>query len=310
MADPAQHLAANLRVTLIGVTVNIFLAAGKLIAGVVGHSQALVADAVESFADILGSLVIWQGLRVAARPPDEDHPYGHGKAEAVAALAVGLMLVFAGVGIVVQAARHIAEPDRLPEPFTLWVLVGVIIIKELLFQLARARAKASGSSALLADAWHHRSDAVTSIAALIGIALSLYAGPAFRHADPIAAIVAAGVIVFNALRIMRPPLSELLDAHQPELQAQVREIARSVPGVVDVEKVLARKSGGMFHVDMHLHVAPDMPVRDAHALGGKVKAIIREKVPSVRNVLMHVEPSGEQATREVGGQATNGKDVK
>lgn len=276
-----------------GLAVNVFLAMAKLLAGVVGHSYALIADAVESLTDILGSLIVVGGLRYAVRPADHNHPYGHGKAEALAALAVAAILFVAGIGIGVQAVREAMVAHPAPAAFTLWVLLGVIVIKETIFQVARAQAQKSGSSAVLADAWHHRSDAITSLAALIGIALALWGGPRWIVADEVAAVVAAVVILVNAVLIAQGPLHELLDAAPDQLIAKVRAVAEGVEGVEGVEKVLARKSGPWYLVDMHLHVDAEMPVRAAHALGGLVKARIREKVPSVRDVLMHIEPARE-----------------
>jgi cation diffusion facilitator family transporter len=285
----AQHQSANIRTTLAGVAVNVSLAIIKLAAGFLGHSYALIADAIESLTDIAGSLVIWHGLRVSAKPPDEDHPYGHGKAEALSALIVVALLLGAAVFIGIQAVRHIITPDETPRVWTLWVLLFVLATKETIFRIAARQARKSESSAMLAEAWHHRADAITSLFALIGISVTLFTG--YRQADAIAALLAALLIVFNAIKIARDPLGELLDAHPGELVSRVRQTAESVPGVVHVEKVFARKSGGTYHVDMHLHVDPNLTVRDAHALGGKVKATIREKNPAVRDVLMHIEPA-------------------
>ncbi len=304
VTSPAPHLAAlpsakpfdrasghGQRVALLGLSINLLLALAKLLAGVIGHSYALIADAVESLTDILGSLIVVGGLRYAERPADDDHPYGHGKAEALSALAVGGILLIAGLGIGVQAIREAMVTHPPPAAFTLWVLLGVIAIKETLFRIARASARKSGSSAVLADAWHHRSDAITSLAALTGIILALWGGPAWAVADKIAAAVAALIIVVNAVLIARGPLGELLDTAPSSLIEEVRRVAQGVPGVRAVEKVLARKSGPWHLVDMHLHVDPEMPVRDAHALGGRVKATIRAHAPTVRDVLIHVEPA-------------------
>lgn len=283
------------RNTLIGLVVSLLLAVGKMIAGLAGRSSALVADAVESIADSFGSLVVWWGLRVGSRAPDEAHPYGYGRAETLAALAVGLMLVGAAVLIVVQAVREIVTPHGAPAPWTLAVLGAVVVVKEVLFRFVLRGAEAHGSDAARADAWHHRSDAITSAAAFIGIAVAVWGpglldAPALVLADEVAAIVASGVILVTAVRFIRPALRELLDAHAPQLAEQIRDTASGVEGVRLVEKVHARKSGRGYLVDMHLHVDPEASVREGHALAGRVKSAIRGRFSRVWHVLIHVEP--------------------
>lgn len=285
------------RVAAAGLAVNITLALIKLVGGVVGNSYALIADAAESLTDILGSLIVVGGLRIAAIPPDENHPYGHGKAEALAAVAVSALLLAAAVGIAIAAVRELLTPHAPPAAWTLLVLLGVVATKETLFQIARASAKRSGSSAVLADAWHHRSDAITSVAAGLGIAAAYFGGPAWVWADEAAAILAAGLIMWNACMMMRGPLQELLDAAPTGMVDEVRRVAEGVEGVIAVEKVMARKSGQMYHVDMHLHVSGDLSLHAAHAAGGRVKAAIKAAMPSVRDVMMHVEPAQPAESR-------------
>jgi cation diffusion facilitator family transporter len=229
-------------------------------------------------------------LRVAAQPADQDHPYGHGRAEAVAALIVALMLCGAGIGIGVEAVKDMIGAAHRPAPFTLGVLLLVIAVKEVMYQLARKAARQSGSTAMLADAWHHRSDAITSFAAAIGIAVAVFGGQRYAMADDWAALVAAAVILCNAYRIVQSPVQELMDKEPPDIVAQVRAIARRVPDVADVEKVFARKSGIGYWVDMHLEVAPEMSVRKAHELAHGVKDAIRLAMPQVEDVLIHIEP--------------------
>lgn len=288
----ASRLVRN---TIVGLVASVALAVGKLLAGVVGHSSALIADAVESLADTIGSLVVWRGLRVADRPADPDHPYGYGRAEALAAMAVGVLLLGAAGLIAVRSAQAMLTPHEAPASWTLLVLVGVIGIKEFLFRVVIRGAEEVGSDAARADAWHHRSDAITSLAAFVGIAVAVW-GPRLGGsarlvlADEAAAMVASGVIAITAWRLIRPALDELLDAVSHDLARDVAATAGAVEGVRLVEKVHARKSGQGYLVDLHLHVDPRLPIRDAHALGGKVKAAIREKHPRVRHVLTHVEP--------------------
>lgn len=282
-----------MRISLVGLLINAGLALIKLVAGVLGHCYALVADAVESMADIFGSLIVWSGLRIASQPPDVEHPYGHGKAEALAALIVGLMLVGAGIGIGIQAVQEIMTPHYAPAGFTLWVLLGVIAVKETMYRVTRRTADAINSSAVLADAWHHRSDAITSAAAAVGISVALIGGESYKSADDYAALLASGVILFNAFRLIIPTLNELMDAEPTDLILQVRAVAEQVDGVDNVEKIFARKSGMHYWVDMHIHVNPQMPVIEAHGVAHRVQDAIRRQMPNVQSVLTHVEPSGD-----------------
>ncbi len=285
--------------TIVGFVASILLAAIKLSAGIFGQSSALVADAVESLADTLGSVLVWQALRVAAKPPDESHPYGYGKAEAVAALAVGGLLVIAALFIVVKAFREIVVPHEAPAAWTLAVLVIVVVVKEFLFRFVMQGADEFDSDAARADAWHHRSDAITSAAAFIGVSIAVW-GPrwigvqALVLADEAAAILASGIILITASRLIRPALFELLDAAAHDMVPKVAVIARRVEGVREVEKVFVRKSGSGYHVDMHLHVDPELTIRVAHALAGKVKATLMQELPNLVGVLIHIEP-GETA---------------
>ena len=281
---------ATIRVTLLGMLMNAILAVVKLLSGLFGHSYALVADAIESMTDILSSLILWGGLYVAQQPPDENHPYGHGKAEALTALIISLMLIGAAIGILGAAVREIVAPKHSPAPFTLLVLVMVIVVKETMYHVARRTALRTGSSAGAADAWHHRSDAITSLAAAVGITIALLGGPGYERADAIAAILAAVVIGFNAVRIMRPPLFELMDADCREVSIHAEKIARQVQGVLGVETVISRKIGNRYLVDMHVEVDPTISVHHGHEIAHLVKDEILNKEPVIRDVLIHIEP--------------------
>jgi cation diffusion facilitator family transporter len=275
----------------IGLLVNAALAFIKGIAGILGHSYALVADAAESVADIGGSVVVWSGLRVASQSPDYDHPYGHGKAEPLATAAVGLILCVAALGILVEAIRGMVFPHGAPAPFTLAVLVLVIVIKATLFRTVLRVADDVGSRALAADAWHHRADLVTSAAAFIGISVSLIGGPGWEWCDGAAGSVASIIVFLNGLHIMRPALHELMDgAPDVELLDRVAEAARSVAGVCLIEQLKARKLGNHYLVDLHAQADAKMSLDEAHVLSGCIKSAIREAVPSVQNVLVHMEP--------------------
>lgn len=275
----------------LGLLVNAALAVVKLIAGVVGNAYALVADAVESSADIFSSMVVWRGLRIASREADEDYPFGYGKAEAIATAVVALMLLGAAVGIAIEAGREIFTPHHTPAPFTLAVLVGVVIVKEALFRRVVAVGDEVRSTAVKADAWHHRSDALTSIAAFVGISIALVGGPGWESADDWAALFAAGIIVFNALRLLRPAIDDIMDRSPgSELEARISAAAQGTSDVRAIEKVRIRKVGLTYQVDLHVQADPGMSLHDAHLLSGRVKGAIRTAVPEVEGVLIHMEP--------------------
>jgi len=264
----------------------------KLLAGIFGHSHALVADAVESLSDIFSSLIVWRALVVAEAPADEDHPYGHGKAEPLAAAVVSTLLMIAAGWIVITAVREVAHPHSAPAPFTLLVLLVAVVVKEFLFRFVLREAISVESSAVQTDAWHHRSDAITSLAAAVGITVALIGGKGYEAADDVAAIVAAAIIAWNGWSLLRPALNELMDsAPAPEVVEGIRRIAETIPGVDRVEKCMVRKMGYYFYVDMHVEVDPGMTVQSAHLISHEVKDKIREKFSRVRDVLVHIEPS-------------------
>src|ERR1700690_1961652 len=298
-AVPLNRLQRGLRATFAGMAVNVVFSGTKLAAGILGHSHALVADAVESFADIFSSLIVWRGLIVAAAPPDEDHPYGHGKAEPIASAIVAAMLLGAALWIVLTAFGEIMQPHLSPRPFTLIVLVVVVVVKEILFRFVSREGKAVDSSAVKTDAWRHRSDAITSVAAGIGISVSLIGGKGFEAADDVAAIAAAWVIAWNGGHLLRPALNELMDtAPGHEVIDQIRQIAATTPGVGRVEKCFVRKVGYQYFVDMHVEVDPQMTVLRSHEIAHHVKDKIRDVIPAVTDVLVHIEPVGIAARRK------------
>jgi cation diffusion facilitator family transporter len=294
VSDASIGRTAGVRAARTGLLVNAGLAVGKGVAGVVGHSFALVADAVESLADILGSLVVWGGLRLSLQAADDEHPWGHGKAEPIAAAIVGAMLLLAGGGIVVQAVRWGLIPHAVPEAWTLGVIGIVVVLKETLFRRVREVADALGSSAVAADAWHHRADAISSVAAFIGIGIAVLGGAAWYWADEAAAVVAGAMIGMNGWRIVQPALHELMDG-SPDgaLLEAVGAAATRVPGVCCLEKMMARKVGTRYFIDLHVQADPAMSLHDAHVLSGMVKSAIRRAVPQVENVLIHMEPFEE-----------------
>ena len=288
-----------MRATFIGLAVNVLLSAVKLIAGIVGHSHALVADACESLTDIFSSIIVWRGVVVAAAPADEDHPYGHGKAEPLAAAMVSAILLVVASWIAIEALHNIGQPRTTPAVFTLFVLLGVIVIKEGLFRFISREANSVESAAVRADAWHHRSDAITSVAAAIGIGTALVGGEKFAWADDAAALTAAGVIAWNGWRLLRSTLGDLMDtAPDREIKNEIRRLAETVPGVAGVEKCFVRKMGYQLYVDMHVEVDPQMTVLRSHEIAHEVKDKIRDAMPAVNDVLVHIEPLNIPARRK------------
>jgi cation diffusion facilitator family transporter len=274
------------------------LTAAKFLAGILGCSQALIADAVESQADILSSIVVWRALVVAEAPPDEDHPYGHGKAEPLAAATVAVMLLIAAGLIAYHSFRGIIEPRLAPSAWTLLVLIGVMGVKELLFRFVLREAERSRSSAMKADAWHQRSDAITSAAAFIGISIAVVGGKGYENADNWAALVAAVSIAFNGLRQLRPAFNELMDRSPDRaIIEQIKRVGATIPGVGRVEKCMVRKMGYQFFADMHVEVDPQMTVVRSHEIAHQVKDKVRAEIPDVLDVLVHIEPMGKAARR-------------
>ncbi len=274
-----------------GLSVNVALAIVKLLTGIFGRSYALIADAIESMADAVSSIIVWRAMVIAEKPADKDHPYGHGKAEAIATAAIAVMLLGAALFICSRSANEIRIPHRAPKPYTLFVLLGVVLIKEGLFRFVGRVGEEVQSGAVKADAWHHRSDAITSAAAALGISISLVGGEAYRAADDWAAIFAAVIIAFNGYRLLRPALDELMDAAPKEdIAGRARAIALRVKGVRGVEKCFARKMGYSYWLDMHMEVDGGLSVAVAHELSHTVKDAVRAELPRVLDVTIHIEP--------------------
>lgn len=295
-SDLQSRAAAGRSVVLAGVLLNILLSSGKIGGGILGRSNALIADGVESLLDLISSLLIWVALKYAAKPPDEDHPYGHGKAESLASLLGALVLASAGAMIahnsIIQliAVSHGHTPHR-PSPFTLLILIGVILLKESLYQVMVRRARRIGSNALLADAWHHRSDAVTSIAAFIGISISLLGGHGYEGADDWAALFACIVIFYSAYNTLKLSLGEMMDARvSGDAESMILAEACSVPGVLSAEKCRVRKSGLAYLADIHIRVNPEISVREGHAISHEVKDRLMTNTLPLEDVTVHIEP--------------------
>jgi cation diffusion facilitator family transporter len=288
----------GVRSTLVGMAINAALAVIKGVAGVLGHSYALIADAIESAADVITSFVVLLGVRMAGKPADANHPYGHGKFEPLAAAVVSLTLLGAAVLITVESVREIMTPHHAPAPFTLGVLLAVVIIKELLARYVGGAADSIGSVAVKTDAFHHRADAITSGAAFIGISIAVFGGAGYEMADDVAAVVAAVVIAINALILLRPALSELIDtAPAPEIAQTIRDIALKVPGVLGTHKCRVRKVGFVYFVDLDVLCDPDGSIRHGHEVAHNVGEAIHSALPAVAKVLVHVEPADDFGRR-------------
>jgi cation diffusion facilitator family transporter len=280
-----------MKVSLLSVCINLLLAAVKIITGFFGRSHALIADGIESLTDVVSSLIVWKALKVSSQPADEKHPYGHGKAESIAGAVVAVALLAAAVLIIVQSIREILTPQSTPEPFTLFVLVGVILVKEVMYRFTQKEGRRIGSRAMLSDAWHHRSDAITSGAAFIGISIAVIGGEGYESMDDWAALVACAVILFNGIRLLRPALDEIMDASVPkELEAEVRKIAANVKGVRMIEKCRIRKSGLGLLMDIHVVVPGDLSVREGHAIAHLVDSHLKMSELPVHDVVIHIEP--------------------
>jgi cation diffusion facilitator family transporter len=286
-----SNLQTGARIAMFGLAINVLLAAAKLLAGLLGHAYVLIADGIESALDVGGSIVIWGGLTVAARPPDATHPYGHGKAEPTAAVVVAVGVLAAALGLAIQSVREIFLPHHAPAPYTLVVLIVAVIVKEILYRYVIRFGREMQSTAVKTDAWHHRIDAMTSIAAFIGISVALIGGKPWQSADDWAALFACALIGANGYRLLRPALFEIMDtAPRGRIVRSIRRAARSVPGVIEVEKCRARKMGLDFYVDLHVGVDGSISVHEGHEIAHQVKRAIQQSDSRIADVLVHIEP--------------------
>lgn len=279
------------RTTYFSIAGNITLALVKGAAGFFGNSYALIADAIESTTDIFSSALVLLGFKYAEKPPDENHPYGHGKIEPLITFIVVAFLVTSATIIAYESIQHIQTPHKVPEPWTLFVLTGIIIWKEISFQIVIRKSKQTQSSSLRADAWHHRSDAITSVMAFLGISIALIFGEGYETADDWAALLASAFILYNSYLIFRPALGEIMDEHQyDDLIGEIRQRAMEVEGILGTEKCFIRKSGMKYHVDLHAIVSGDISVEKGHWIAHALKDHLRKVIPNLGHVLIHIEP--------------------
>lgn len=280
-----------IRTAILSAFVNAILAIVKGLAGIFGNSYALIADAIESTTDVFSSLLVLFGLKYSTRPADDNHPYGHGKAEPLITFIVVGLLVTSATIIAYESIQNIQTPHKIPKPYTLAVLASIVVIKEIFYRFVARKSDETKSSSLKADAWHHRSDAITSLLAFIGISIAVFMGKGYETADDWAALLASGFIIYNAFLIFRPALGEIMDEHlYDDVIEDIRKIAEEVNGVKGTEKCFVRKTGMSFHVDLHIWVDGTISVTDGHDIAHLVKEAIQNQLPEVANVLIHVEP--------------------
>jgi cation diffusion facilitator family transporter len=281
-----------IKATYFSIISNLILALAKGCAGFFGNSYALIADAIESTTDVFSSLLVLFGIKYSNRPADKNHPYGHGRAEPLITFLVVGFLITSATLIAYESIANIATPHALPKPWTLFVLGIIILWKEFSYRLVLQRSKQINSSSLKADAWHHRSDAITSVAAFIGISIALFFGKGYESADDWAALFASGFILYNSYLIFRPALGEIMDEHlNDDLIIDIRKISITVEGIIATEKCFIRKSGMKYHVDLHAVVDAKISVKEGHELAHKLKNQLRLMLSELGHVLIHIEPN-------------------
>ncbi|MFV5695077.1 cation diffusion facilitator family transporter [Flavobacterium sp. LB3P122] len=283
-----------IKATYFSIVGNICLAIIKGLAGFFGNSYALLADAIESTTDIFSSFLVLFGIKYSNKPADDNHPYGHGRAEPLITFMVVGFLITSATIIAYESINNINTPHELPKSWTLFILGAIIIWKEYSFRLVMRRSKETNSSSLRADAWHHRSDAITSVAAFLGISIALILGKGYESADDWAALFASGFILYNSYLIFRPALGEIMDENlNDDLIDEIRKVSFQVEGIIDTEKCFIRKAGMQYHVDLHAIVDANISVKEGHDLAHKLKDTLRQEIPELGHVLIHVEPNNE-----------------
>jgi cation diffusion facilitator family transporter len=294
-AQAGRQAMRGARAAVMAMIVSAVLGAIKVIAGVVGHSYALVADGVESLLDIVSSLAVWGSLKISMTDPNKRFPYGYGKVEPLAGLAIAAGLIIVAGILAVESVHEIASPHQTPAAYTLVVLVVVVAVKELLFRWLVRTGREIESRAIQNDAWHHRSDAITSIAAFVGISIALWGGPGYEQSDDWAALAACFIIAFNGVILLRSALRDVMDAAPTgETLQKIRDIAADVPGVAAIDDCRARKSGLGWLVDIHVEVNGDLPVREGHRIAHEVKDALLGANLGVLDALVHIEPEGQK----------------
>ncbi|MGE5487165.1 MAG: cation diffusion facilitator family transporter [bacterium] len=287
-----RRWGAGNRVALLSVAVSLTLAFTKILIGWIGGSTSVIADGFESAGDVVASSIVLFGLVIAARPPDAKHPYGHGRFEMLTGLAVGVILGVGGVGICVNSLRGLSDVHPPPALYTIWPLLGSIVVKAALSTSKFRVGRRIQSASLIADAWNDMVDILSATAALVALGLTLYDPTRFLAADHFGGFAVGLIVCFTAIRVVRDTSMQLMDTMPEEpLMERIRSVAATVPGVLGVEKCYARKTGLQYHVDLHLEVDPEMSVRDSHDIATDVKLRICAELDWVADVLVHVEPA-------------------
>lgn len=285
------HEKSALKTTYFSIASNILLAVIKLVSGFFGNSYALIADGIESTADVFSSGMVLLGLKYAQKPPDNNHPFGHSRIEPLITFSVVAFLVTSATVIAYESVVNIRTPHHAPASWTLIVLAGIILLKETAYRHVMRKGKKLGSTALQADAWHHRSDAITSVVAFLGISIALIFGEGFETADDWAALLASAFILYNSYRIFRPALGEIMDEHlYDDLVTRIRDVAHTVGGILGTEKCFVRKAGMNYLVELHATVDGGISVKEGHALAHKLQNEIQRKLPEITHITIHVEP--------------------
>ena len=290
-SDFEKKVYSGIKLSGFTIIFNLLLSFIKISTGILGNSYALIADGIESLLDVFSSTMLWFSLRFAIKPPDDDHPYGHGKAESIAGLAISAFLIAAAILITVQSIIEITTSHVSPAGFTLYILVFIILFKEILYRIIYKKGKQLQSTALKSDAWHHRSDALTSVAAFVGISIALIGGPGYESADDWAALAACSIIFYNGIKLFKNALHDIMDTSPSvEYESKVRSIAQEVNGVIDIEKCRIRKSGLFYLMDIHVTVDGTINVKDGHDIGHDVKDKLIQSNLKIMDVTVHIEP--------------------
>ncbi|QHC85445.1 cobalt-zinc-cadmium resistance protein [Empedobacter brevis] len=298
MATGTEKAAMAEKTVYFSILGSLGLAIIKWLAGFFGNSFALIADAIESTTDIFSSVLVLLGIKYSKRPADDNHPYDHGRIEPLVTFIVVIFLVISATVIAHQSIINLRTPHELPEAWTLFVLGAIILWKEISYHVVNRRAKLLNSTSLKADAWHHRSDAITSVAAFIGISIALWFGKGYEYADDWAALFAAGFILYNCYHIFRPALGEIMDENLFEdMVSKVRELSLHVDGVMAIDKCYVRKIGMSFLIDIHAVVDPQLNVKQGHEIAHALKDYLILHMPEIANVFVHIEPFDENKAK-------------
>jgi len=280
------------RVAMAGIGVSAVLAATNIVVGFLTQSTSVVAAGLEFAGDVLASSIVAVGMGVAARPADEEHPYGHGRFETLSAFVVGVILAVAGVLISAGSLMQLGAVHAAPGPLAAAALVFAIVLRGVMFAVKFRMGRRLRSAALLADAWNDAVDILSAFAALLAVGLATWDPARFLAADHYGGFLVGIVVVLTGLRVVRDASLDLVDTMPPvELTTEILDVARRVSGVRGIDKVLARKSGLQYHIDLHLEVDPQLTVAESHAIAGHVRATLRQDLPWVADVLVHVEPA-------------------